>query len=133
MKDICLVQDSDAFRSEWRLGKVVDVYPDRFGNVRNVEILVKPKQPGSGSYVPSSGYQVKRHVSKLIVLVPVEDQDFSVWNDGTMDGGVSADQIGSSQDTAVEATEDSAALDLNLARSVTADHFKSDCDEGRIC
>ena len=73
--DVVLVQDVDAFRSEWRLGKVVQVFPDRRSCVRNVIVLVKSKQEGSGPYKSSQGYELGRHVSKLIVLVPVEDQD----------------------------------------------------------
>ena len=72
--DICLLRDQDAFRSEWRLGRVVDVFPDRLGNVRNVEILVKSLQDGSRQYVPSAGMRLRRHVNNVLVLVPVEDQ-----------------------------------------------------------
>jgi hypothetical protein len=43
--------------------------------VRNVQVLVKPNQDGSIKYKPSQGYQLKRHVSKLLVLVPAEEQD----------------------------------------------------------
>ena len=72
--DICLLRDQDAFRSEWRLGRVVDVFPDRLGNVRNVEILVKSLQDESRQYVPSAGMRLRRHVNNVLVLVPVEDQ-----------------------------------------------------------
>ena len=44
------------------------------GNVRNVSVLVKPKQEGFGTYKASQGRGVSRHVSKLIVLVPAEDR-----------------------------------------------------------
>ena len=47
VNDDCLLKDEDAFRSEWKLARVVDVFPDRFGNVRNVEVLVKPAQDGT--------------------------------------------------------------------------------------
>ena len=73
-EDICLLKDKDAFRSEWRLVKVVDVFPDRFGNVRNVEVISKPVQDGSRKYEPSLGQRMRRHVSNLIVLVPAEDR-----------------------------------------------------------
>ena len=72
--DICLLRDQDAFRSEWRLARVVDVFPDRLGNVRNVEIVVKSLQDGSHHYVPSVGMRLRRHVSNILILVPVEDQ-----------------------------------------------------------
>ena len=43
--------------------------------MRNVLIQVKSNQDGSRKYKPSQGYQLKRHVSKLLLLVPVEDQE----------------------------------------------------------
>jgi hypothetical protein len=58
--DICLLQDESAFRSEWRMAKVVEVYPDKSGTVRNVQVLVKPTQDGSSKYKPSLGYEPKR-------------------------------------------------------------------------
>ena len=56
------------------MGEVLTVFPDRRGNVRNVSVLVKPKQEGFGPYKASQGHTVSRHVSKLIVLVPAEDR-----------------------------------------------------------
>ena len=53
---------------------MIEVYPDKTGTVRNVLVQVKPNQDGSSKYKPSQGYQVKRHVSKLLLLVPAEDQ-----------------------------------------------------------
>ena len=38
-------------------------------------VLVKPNQDGSAKYKPAQGYEIKRHVSKLLVLVPVEEQE----------------------------------------------------------
>ena len=78
--DVCLLQDESAFRSEWKMAKVVEVYPDKSGTVRNVQVRVKPNQVGSGKYTPSKGFELKRHVSKLLLLVPVEDQDNVVRN-----------------------------------------------------
>ena len=77
VNDVCLLKDEDAFRSEWKLARVVEVYPDRFGNVRNVEVLVKPAQDGSSIYKPSGGQLIRRHVNNLLLLVPVEEQDTS--------------------------------------------------------
>ena len=57
------------------MAKVVDVFPDKTGNVRNVLVQVKPGQDGSSKYKPSQGYQLKRHVSKLLLLVPAEEQE----------------------------------------------------------
>ena len=53
----------------------MEVFPDKTGTVRNVLVQVKPIQDGSSKYKPSQGYQVKRHVSKLLLLVPAEDQE----------------------------------------------------------
>ena len=73
--DLCLLQEDGAFRSEWKMAKVVEVYPDKVGTVRNVQVLVKSNQDGSSKYKPLKGYEIKRHVSKLLVLVPAEEQD----------------------------------------------------------
>ena len=72
--DICVLQDANAIRGEWRLTKVVDVYPDKSGIVRNVEVAVAPKFDGSKKYKPQAVFKVKRHVSKLIVLVPIDEE-----------------------------------------------------------
>ena len=45
--DICLMQEESAFRSEWRMAKVMEVYLDKTGTVRNVLVQVKPNQDGS--------------------------------------------------------------------------------------
>ena len=71
--DVVLVRDSNLMRGEWRLGRVSACYPDAKGCVRNVEILVKPQQSGSTSYVPTASIPIRRHVGSVIVLVPVED------------------------------------------------------------
>ena len=73
--DICLLQDANAFRGEWRLVKVVATFPDRRGCVRNVEVMAVPTQDGSLPYKPVKANFLKRHVSNLIVIVPVEDED----------------------------------------------------------
>ena len=41
----------------------------------NVQVRVKPNQDGTSKYKPSQGYELKRHVSKLLLLVPVDDQE----------------------------------------------------------
>ena len=72
--DVCLLKDSDAFRAEWRLARVTATFPDRHGKVRNVEVKVVPSKDSSREYKPVQPNHMKRHVSNLIVLVPVEDQ-----------------------------------------------------------
>ena len=72
--DICLLQDADAFRADWKLCVVNETYPDAKGNVRNVEVKVMPKQDGSSSYKPGQPNYLKRHVNHLILLVPVDEE-----------------------------------------------------------
>ena len=89
--DLCLLQEDGAFRSEWKMAKVVEVYPDKVGTVRNVQVLVKPNQDGSSKYKPLKGYEIKRHVSKLLVLVPAEEQDIVDNDDEVKDAIVDND------------------------------------------
>ena len=44
--DVCLLKDSNAYRGEWRLCEVATVSPDDRGKVRNVRVMVKPRQGG---------------------------------------------------------------------------------------
>ena len=75
--DICLLKDSNAYRGEWRLCEVASVSPDDHGKVRNVSVMVKPNQGGSAVYVPTKPIYLNRHVSNLVVLIPVEDRESS--------------------------------------------------------
>ena len=70
--DVCILQDSNTMRGEWRLVVVTNTYPDESGHVRNVEVKAKPRQDGSLPYVPTAASLMKRHVSNLILLVPVD-------------------------------------------------------------
>ena len=79
--DVCLLKDPDAFRAEWRLARVTATFPDRRGKVRNVEIKVVPSPDKGKHYAPIKPNFLKRHVSNLVVIVPVEDQgDHDVKN-----------------------------------------------------
>ena len=81
--DVCLIQDSSALRSEYRLARVTECYPDSKGRVRNVELMVKPKQGKSDKYIPSKPIYLKRHVNNLVVLVPADDEELQeVEGDG---------------------------------------------------
>ena len=73
--DVCLLKDPDAFRAEWRLARVTATFPDKHGKVRNVEVKVVPSQDKSKEYKPIKPNYLKRHVSNLVVIVPVEDHD----------------------------------------------------------
>ena len=72
--DICVVRDSNSLRGEWRLAEVTCCYKDRLGKVRNVELLLKPKQGGVGSYVSTPSVTIRRHVNNIVVLVPVGER-----------------------------------------------------------
>ena len=59
-----LVEDSNALRGHWTIGRVKEYYPGRDGLVRDVEI------------VEANGVKttVSRAVQKLSSLVPIEEQ-----------------------------------------------------------
>ena len=40
-----------------------------------MQVLVKPNQDGSSKYKSSQGHELKRHVSKLLLHVPAEEQE----------------------------------------------------------
>ena len=73
--DVCVMKDSNSLRGEWRLARVSCCYPDKWGKVRNVELLVKPRQGANGDYVGGSPLYLKRHVQNLILLVPCDEND----------------------------------------------------------
>ena len=73
--DLCFMKDSNEHRGQFRRCKVVRVFPDRHGVVRNVEVLVTNRQNGSGPYFPQTLSRLKRHVSNLVVIRPVEEED----------------------------------------------------------
>ena len=73
--DVCLLKDSNAYRGEWRLCEVASVSPDDRGKVRNVRVMVKPRQGGSPQYIPVKPIYLNRHVSNLVLLIPAEDRE----------------------------------------------------------
>ena len=73
--DVCLLKDSNAYRGEWRLCEVASVSPDDNGRVRNVRVMVKPRQGSSPQYVPVKPIYLNRHVSNLVLLIPAEDRE----------------------------------------------------------
>ena len=60
-------------RGDFRCCRVSAVYPDKKGIVRNVEVLAAQKQDDSRTYNPQGLRPLRRHVSKLIVIKPVEE------------------------------------------------------------
>ena len=73
--DVCIIQDTNNLRGEWRLAQVTCTYPDCHGRVRNVELLVKPRQGGNGPYVPTAPVYVKRHAKNVVVIEPVDKEN----------------------------------------------------------
>ena len=78
-----MVKDNNSLRGEWRIARVSQCYPDHHGRVRNVELMVKPRQGSSSDYVPTTPIYIKRHVNNIIVLVPSEDVEDSSSRDET--------------------------------------------------
>ena len=65
--DVVLIQDTDAFRGHWKLGKVVKVYTSSDDElVRNVDVQYK-------GILDKTFTTVKRAVQRLVVLLPVEE------------------------------------------------------------
>ena len=71
--DICVLQDSNQVRGQFRRCRVSEVFPDKKGTIRNVEVLVANHQDGSRSYHPQALRRLRRHVNNLIVIAPIED------------------------------------------------------------
>ena len=76
--DVCLLQDSNCLRGEWRLCKVSETYPDIHGRVRNMEVQVSSKQSGSVQDMPLATSRLKRHVNSLVLLVPADENGAGV-------------------------------------------------------
>ena len=63
--DIVLIQDSNAIRGSWKMGRVTEAAPGADGKVRNVKVQYK----NSGSFVT-----IDRAVQKLVLLLPCNEQ-----------------------------------------------------------
>ena len=72
--DVCMLQDSNNLRGEWRICKVVKIHPGEDNIVRNVEVEVAARYDGSLPNKHQNAYTVSRHVSKLIVIADVEEE-----------------------------------------------------------
>ena len=72
--DLVIVQDSNAIRGKWKLGRVVEKMPSRDGKIRDVTVMYKNMGTG-GQYSKSVEKMfIKRSVHRLVVILPVEDQ-----------------------------------------------------------
>ena len=70
-----MLKDLNTHRGEWRICQVTNVFPDKNGKVRNVEITVMPKQSGVDPYIPAKPIKLNKKVCNPIVIVPVEDSN----------------------------------------------------------
>ena len=71
--DVVIVRDGDRARSDWRLGRVADVFPDADGHVRKVRVrLSDPHLDADGKRVGSSAF-LERPIHKLVLLLETED------------------------------------------------------------
>ena len=77
MNDVCVLKDSNALRGEWKLCRVVKVYPGSDNVVRNVKVVLPPSSlDGLREYRKGmEKSEVDRHVSNLIVVCPAEENE----------------------------------------------------------
>ena len=75
--DIVLIADSNLVRGQWKLARVTKTFPGRDGKVRKLELQYKNPRPGEPiKQYRGHGYvTVDQSVHKLVVLVPVEEQN----------------------------------------------------------
>ena len=77
--DLVWIADPNALRGQFRLGRILKVYPDSKGIVRDADIATCAGLPVSvaGGRKKSSSLPmavIRRDVRRLVVLLPVEDQ-----------------------------------------------------------
>ena len=63
--DIVLIREENLSRNHWPMAKIIKTEPDKHGIVRSVEIKVG---------LSKSGETLRRPISKLVLLVPTEEQ-----------------------------------------------------------
>ena len=79
--DIVLIQDTTLGKSKWKIGRISNVYPGSDDKVRNVDVEYKNlgEDRCASAYFGKGYTTIKRPVQRLIVLLPVDDED--VTND----------------------------------------------------
>ena len=70
--DVVMIQDSDAFRGNYRMGIVKEAFPSSDGKVRSVRVGYKNNNSGP-DYTGTKFTYIDRPVRKLIVIVPVDE------------------------------------------------------------
>ena len=59
--DLILLKDEQLPRGEWKMGRIINTYPDDKGIVRAVDVRTQ-------------GSILKRPITKIVTLLPVEEQ-----------------------------------------------------------
>ncbi|CAC5368506.1 unnamed protein product [Mytilus coruscus] len=71
--DLVLVQDNNSFRSNWKLGKIVEAKSSRDGVTRDVTVRYKNIGPGT-KYTGTQDLLIRKSAHRIVVLLPVEEQ-----------------------------------------------------------
>lgn len=73
--DVVLIQDSNAVRGQWKMGRVTQAFPGDDERVRKVEVQYKcfPPDDKSKEYKGNSYTTIQRPVQRLVVILPVEE------------------------------------------------------------
>ena len=75
--DIVLVADSNTFRGDYRLARVVQVHPSKDGITRRASVAYKNYKVGEAlrEYKGAKDTVVERSLQKLSLLIPVENPE----------------------------------------------------------
>lgn len=71
--DIVLLKNDDAFRNEWKMGRVLEAMPGNDGLVRRVRLQLGDRRPICSSEQQTKASVVERPIQKLVVLVEASD------------------------------------------------------------
>lgn len=74
--DIVIIQDNNALRGNWKLGRVSKVFAGSDGKVRRVDVSYKnaTSKEKLNEYTGRGFTTVERSVQRLVVILPVEEQ-----------------------------------------------------------
>ena len=72
--DVVLVKDSNAIRGIWKMAQVCEVFVSRDNKVRDVSVRYTNQSP-DGQYKGLQDTTVKRSAHRLVLLLPVEEQE----------------------------------------------------------
>ena len=75
--DVVLIQYQGHVKTVWRLGKILEVFPDKHGVVRTCEVGYRQRHSGENTlpYRSKPLQTLRIAVQRLCVLLPVEEQD----------------------------------------------------------